>query len=251
MNETKTEKNDGTDQIRQNKRLIFELEASVTDNYARAMLALADVEENRALLLRNFTASFMGNRSLARDNEEDLYRNRLLMIESLQADDETQEDFKGELINATRLDQLEYRMALNEALSKITENLTSVNATLGQINALIMEANENVVINVDDMISENAAWIDGKLEQMKNAARPKANSSTAQSNRARGEKLMDAAHAHGEKIAELLQKVESETTEILDTGVEIANRKARIMAAREKVSANQKRAADFLVEKKK
>ena len=59
-------------QITENKRLIFELEAIVTDNFAKSMLALADVEENRALLLRNFTSSFMGNRSLALDNEEDL-----------------------------------------------------------------------------------------------------------------------------------------------------------------------------------
>ena len=61
----KSEVNYSASQIKENKRLIFDLEAIVTDNFAKSMLSLADVEENRALLLRNFTSSFMGNRSSA------------------------------------------------------------------------------------------------------------------------------------------------------------------------------------------
>ena len=242
----KSEVNFSASQIKENKRLIFELEAIVTDNFAKSMLSLADVEENRALLLRNFTSSFMGNRSLALDNEEDLHRNRLLMIDALEAENDVQKDFKGALTNSTSLDQIEYRIAVNETLSKITESLSTVNATLKEINSLIMEANENVVTNVDEMISENAAWIDGQLEQMKNAANSKNNSGIALSNSLRIEKLRDISKAHSEKIAEFLSRVESETSEILDNGSNIAERKSRIMASREKVAANQKRTADLL-----
>ena len=174
MNDTKSKKiasekkvtnKASQNQITENKRLIFELEAIVTDNFAKSMLALADVEENRSLLLRNFTSSFMGNRSLALDNEEDLHRNRMLMIDALKPENDIQEDFKGTLTNSTSLDQIEYRIAINETLSKITERLSTVNSTLKDINELIMNSNENVVSNVDDMISENAAWIDGQLEK--------------------------------------------------------------------------------------
>ena len=131
----KSEVNFSASQIKENKRLIFELEAIVTDNFAKSMLSLADVEENRALLLRNFTSSFMGNRSLALDNEEDLHRNRLLMIDALEAENDVQKDFKGALTNSTSLDQIEYRIAVNETLSKITESLSTVNATLKEINS--------------------------------------------------------------------------------------------------------------------
>ena len=237
-------------QITENKRLIFELEAIVTDNFAKSMLALADVEENRALLLRNYTSSFMGNRSLALDNEEDLHRNRLLMIDALKPENDIQEDFKGTLTNSTSLDQIEYRIAINETLSKITERLSTVNSTLKDINDLIMNSNENVVSNVDDMISENAAWIDGQLEKMKKSATEKNNITTAQSNSTRIGKLKDKSKSHSEKIKDFLNEVESETSTILDIGSEIADRKSRIMAAREKVAANQKRSAEFLKKRK-
>ena len=84
------------------------------------MLALADVEENRALLLRNFTSSFMGNRSLALDNEEDLHRNRILMIDALKPENDIQEDFKGALTNSTSLDQIEYRIAYRPSAQRKT-----------------------------------------------------------------------------------------------------------------------------------
>ena len=237
-------------QIIENKLLIFELEAIVTDNFAKSMLALADVEENRALLLRNFTSSFMGNRSLALDNEEDLHRNRILMIDALKPENDIQEDFKGTLTNSTSLDQIEYRIAINETLSKITERLSTVNSTLKDINELIMSSNENVVSNVDDMISENASWIDGQLEKMKKSATEKNNITTAQSNSTRIGKLKDKSMSHSEKIKGFLGQVEKETSEILEIGSEIADRKSRIMAAREKVAANQKRSAEFLKKRK-
>ena len=42
--------------IQKNKRSIFELEAGVSTTYAELMLLLSDIEENRALLNRNFTS---------------------------------------------------------------------------------------------------------------------------------------------------------------------------------------------------
>ena len=72
--------------IRKNKRRIFELEAGVSTTYAELMLLLADIEENRALLNRNFTSSFMGNRAIVVDNVNDLFNSRLIMIDSLERD---------------------------------------------------------------------------------------------------------------------------------------------------------------------
>ena len=95
------------------------------------------------------------------------------MIDALKPENDIQEDFKGTLTNSTSLDQIEYRIAINETLSKITERLSTVNSTLKDINELIMSSNENVVSNVDDMISENASWIDGQLEKMKKSDRKK------------------------------------------------------------------------------
>ena len=58
--------------IRKNRRKIFELDAEVSTTYAELMLLLADIEENRALLQRNYTSAFMGNRSIAIDLQASL-----------------------------------------------------------------------------------------------------------------------------------------------------------------------------------
>ena len=68
--------------IRKNRRKIFELDAEVSTTYAELMLLLADIEENRSLLQRNFTSAFMGNRSIAIDNVNDLYGCRMAMLEA-------------------------------------------------------------------------------------------------------------------------------------------------------------------------
>ena len=85
------------------------------------------------------------------------------------------------------------------------------------------------------MISENASWIDGQLEKMKKSATEKNNITTAQSNSTRIGKLKDKSKSHSEKIKGFLGQVEKETSEILDIGSEIADRKSRIMAARKKL----------------
>jgi len=48
--------------VQQNRRAIFEVEAAVTSNRAKAYAARSSVEENRAGIINNYTAAFMGNR---------------------------------------------------------------------------------------------------------------------------------------------------------------------------------------------
>ena len=85
--------------IRKNKRHIFELECQASTSYAESLLLIADIEENRALLSRNFSAAFNGNRAIAVDNIEDLYRCRMLMIDALTAKTDIQQNFKAALGN--------------------------------------------------------------------------------------------------------------------------------------------------------
>ena len=79
--------------IRKNKRHIFELECQTSTSYAESMLLIADIEENRALLSRNFSAAFNGNRAIAVDNIEDLYRCRMLMVDALEAKTDIEQNF--------------------------------------------------------------------------------------------------------------------------------------------------------------
>jgi len=233
--------------IQKNKRRIFELEAGVSTTYAELMLLLSDIEENRALLNRNFTSSFTGNRSIAVDNVNDLFNSRLVMIDALDATNEVESNFKTMYSNMTKIDQLENRANLNNKLSEIIGRVQEVNVMLQTINELIAQSNEGVVEQADTMISENAEWVDGAVTSKMKAATANANKQGVGSNLERLEKLIEESNVAEAEAAEILKRVNKVTKGILESGEDIAGRREAIEADRERVVANQRRTADMIV----
>ena len=232
--------------IQKNKRSIFELEAGVSTTYAELMLLLSDIEENRALLNRNFTSSFTGNRSIAVDNVNDLFNSRLVMIDSLEAKSEVEVNFKTMFSNMTKIDQLENRAKLNTKLSEIIGRVQEVNIILQTINELIAESNESVVEQADTMISENAEWVDGAVSEKMKLATANANKQGVGSNIERLEKLTEDSNIAGQEAEKILKRVNAVTKGILKSGEDIAGRREAIEADRERVIANQRRTADLI-----
>ena len=236
--------------IRKNRRKIFELDAEVSTTYAELMLLLADIEENRSLLQRNFTSAFMGNRSIAIDNVNDLYGCRMAMLESLEPSSDIQNNFKVRMLNQVRIEQLENRSDLNDTLREIATKMIEVNQMLQSVNGLITEANESVVEQGDTMISENADWADGSIAKQMRKATSSANAQFVKSNTERLEKLLERANTAENEAADLVNRVENDTKGILELGDDIAKRRERIQADRERVVANQRRTADLLIKLK-
>ena len=58
--------------IRVNRTKLFELESTVMWNKAQAYRERAMIEENRALILKNYMAAFIGNRQMANQNTDDI-----------------------------------------------------------------------------------------------------------------------------------------------------------------------------------
>ena len=232
--------------IRKNKRRIFDVECEVSTAYAELMLLVADIEENRALLTRNFTSAFNGNRAIAIDNVEDLYRCRMLMVDALDAKTEPDQNFKNAMTNSLRIDLLENRHVLNEKLREIASQMAEVNVLMTSLNQIVADANETIADQGAEMVSENAEWIDGELEKMFKAASPASNAKMVESNTERVISLAEKAHIAEQQAQAMVERVESETKSILDTGDDIAARRERIQADREKVLANQRRSGDLM-----
>ena len=232
--------------IRKNKRHIFELECQASTAYAESMLLIADIEENRALLSRNFSAAFNGNRAIAVDNIEDLYRCRMLMVDALEAKTDTEQNFKSATENKLRIDLLENKFSLNEMLREVASQMSAVNELLISLNKLIADSNETLADQGAEMVSENAEWIDGEILKIIKTASSDSNLELVNDNAARLEELSEQATVaeHGAKMK--LQQIATETKQILDTGDDIADRRARIQAEREKVVANQKRSSELM-----
>ena len=236
--------------IRKNKRRIFELDAEVSTTYAELMLLLADIEENRSLLQRNFTSAFMGNRSIAIDNVDDLYDCRIAMLEALDPSTDIQTNFKVRMLNQVRIEQLENRTDLNDTLRDIATKMIEVNQMFQSVNSLITEANESVVDQGDNMISENADWADGLIAKQMTKATSNANAQSVKSNTERLQKLLERAHVAENEANDLVRRVEDDTKGILELGDQIAKRRERIQADRERVVANQRRTADQIIKLK-
>ena len=236
--------------IRKNRRRIFELDAEVSTTYAELMLLLADIEENRSLLQRNFTSAFMGNRSIAIDNVDDLYGCRIAMLEALDPSTDVQTNFKIRMLNQVRIEQLENRTDLNDTLRDIATKMIEVNQMFQSVNSLITEANESVVDQGDNMISENADWADGLIAKQMTKATSNANAQSVKSNTERLQKLLERAHIAENEANDLVRRVEDDTKGILELGDQIANRRERIQADRERVVANQRRTADQIIKLK-
>ena len=236
--------------IRKNRRRIFELDAEVSTTYAELMLLLADIEENRSLLQRNFTSAFMGNRSIAIDNVDDLYDCRIAMLEALDPSTDIQTNFKVRMLNQVRIEQLENRTDLNDTLRDIATKMIEVNQMFQSVNSLITEANESVVEQGDNMISENADWADGSIAKQMTKATSNANAQSVKSNAERLQKLLERANIAENEANDLVRRVEDDTKGILELGDQIAKRRERIQADRERVVANQRRTADQIIKLK-
>ena len=233
--------------IQKNKRRIFELEAGVSTTNAELMLLLSDIEENRALLNRNFTSSFTGNRSIAVDNVNDLYNSRLVMIDALEPKSDVEVNFQTMFSNMVKVDQLENRVELNTKLSEIIGRVQEVNVMLQSINSMIAESNESVVEKADTMISDNAEWVDGGLANKMNSSTANANKQGVGSNLERLEKLIGESEVAEKEASEILKRVNLVTKGILESGEDITGRREAIEADRERVVANQRRTADMII----
>ena len=232
--------------IRKNKRHIFEPECQASTSYAESLLLIADIEENRALLSRNFSAAFNGNRAIAVDNIEDLYRCRMLMVDALTAKTDVQQNFKSAMGNSLRIDLLENKFYLNEQLQAVAEQMAAINEMLTSLNDMIADSNENLADQGGEMVSENASWIDGEIDKMFKAASADSNADLVKSNADRLEHLTGKADVAAKSAGLTVKQIETETKSIIDNGDDIAARRARIQAEREKVVANQKRSSALM-----
>ena len=73
--------------IKKNRRSLFELEGQVMVNKARSYATRSNIEENRYLILKNYVAAFVGNRQLANQNTDDIFQNRIAILENTELDE--------------------------------------------------------------------------------------------------------------------------------------------------------------------
>jgi len=229
--------------VKKNRRSIFEVEAAVTANRAKAYAARSIVEENRAGILKNYTAAFMGNRQLANQNTDDVFRNRRAIISSIDADTAVEENYRDSLLNEATLEFLEHRAGLNLAVLGVNEKLVVVNKLLIEINDSIMAANEGIVKFNNAQIQKNNKLLDDALKPSKATT---ASNAAIKKNAAKAKAVKNAALANSKKMEKMTYEMQKNRTKIEANAAKIMDRRASIQKNAANIAKNQARVAKII-----
>ena len=233
--------------IAEQTRRAFDVEAYVQFNVAQTQVARSIVEENVTDAMQSWAINAGGNREMIMRTTDDVYRNRLMMLNLLKPEDSTQAAFQDSMITKTKLEYLQHRNTMNRRMVDIAQDMALAIKSIGEASEKFFHANEEMAAFIDDVADENAEWFDGELTDMMSAA---TNITTdqriqqsmeinqllakdAQSGRVRIREVQDYANSLGDS----LQELQENGNELRD---EVTN-------IREKIDAGQRRIADTIV----
>ena len=102
---------------------VFRMETAVYENRVMAVQARCLVQENAALIRKNFSSAFNGNRQLTDQNTDDLFRNRMAVVASMPADPSSsvQLAYAEAMSQKEKIAHLRHRASLDKQSLDITQ----------------------------------------------------------------------------------------------------------------------------------
>lgn len=232
--------------VQRNKRLIFDAEAYVQFNTAQIQATRSRVEENITDAMQAYTIAASGNRELIMRSAEDVYRNRVFMLENLKPTSEVEEIFQRSMINRTRIEMLDNRSKMNREMLKASEDLLEAIKAMKQVGKTFLDICEKMTDHVDEVADDNAKLFDGELVAKMHAASAINNESRVLENYDMVNLIRDNAVGNRKTIMALANASEALSDELGELQEEANNQRDTMISLREKIDANQHRVADEL-----
>ena len=223
--------------IKANKRRIFKIDAEVMTNKANAYISRSMIEENRLMILSNYSAAFMGNRQLANSNTEEIFENRKTILDNYKSKNDVEENFINAQKNKASLDFLRHRSELNTSLLKISEEMAAINSKLISINKKIMDANQSIVDFNAKQIAENKSLISGSLNPAK--AKPVSNAKIIKSNTNSMKSLEKNVKNNRKRMNDLFLMSQKNSDFLMQNKSLIKQRRNSALSNRDKILANK------------
>jgi len=234
---------DNLKNIAENEAQLHELHAAVISNKQGIYEARSMIEGNRADIIRNYSACFVGNRMMANENTESIFKNRLAILDSLKPDGAVQENFINSNYNLAAIEYLENRSLLNNRVAKRNEEMSAINKKLIDINTAVLQGNEEIV-------SFNAAQIEvnaGLLEGIKaDDSTPEANAARVDKNKEKINNIKTRNDKYNEGMSEKHKKIKENAASIQANAETIKERRKAILANRQQIKENADRVAALL-----
>lgn len=232
--------------ILKNKRAIFDTEAVVQFNVAQIQVARSVIEENITDAQQSYLINAAGNRELIMRTTDDVFRNRLMMIELLQPTNNDQEAFQLSMANRVKVEYLEHRSKMNRKMVAINQKMADAIKALGDVTQTFYELNEEMVNYIDEIADSNGQWHDGELVQMMESSSGHGNEgrvseieevlNSIKNSSTETRKIIAESFSTGDALKERLNGLQDGGNEMRDS----------VISLREKVDANQKRVSDHI-----
>lgn len=219
------------DILLRSRKSIRALKKIVTDNKAALYQSRAIIEENRMMILSNYTANFMGNRQLINQNTDDVFSASETMLDALDPQTES-ESVAVEIFNqSASLDFLSHRSSLTSSVIQISEQMAEVNARLISINREIMETNNSIIAFNKKQIERNKGYSNN--ESVLHAATDEMNERLIDENNQKIEEINISATHNSEEIANLLHSSMENRSRLISNKDEISVARNSILENRE------------------
>jgi len=175
---------------------------------------------------------------------DDVFRNRLMMIDQLNPTNTDQEAFQLSMANRVKVEYLDHRSKINRKMATIALKMAEAIKALGEVSETFYELNEEMVNYIDEIADSNGQWLDGELKQQMDSASHHGNEMRAneieelvrsiRNSSVETRKIIDDTFATGETLKEKLNNMQDAGNELRD----------QVISLREKVDANQKRVSE-------
>lgn len=235
--------------IAEQTRRAYDVEAYVQFNVAQTQVARSIVEENVTDAMQSWAINAGGNREMIMRTTDDVYRNRLMMLNLLRPQDSTQAAFQDSMITKTKLEYLQHRNVMNRRMVDIAHDMAQAIQAIGAASEKFFHANEEMAAFIDDVANENAQWFDGDLKQMMaestNITNDQRISQTMEVSQLLA-KEAQVGRARIREVTEFAQGLGDSLQELQETGNELRDEVTNI---REKIDASQRRIADTIMKR--
>lgn len=145
---------------------IEKLNAKIMDNKALLAQSRANIEQNRMLVLSNYSAAMAGNQQLAAHNMEEIFSARRSILDLFDSEDEVQARYIEEAKLASELDLLGHCAKLNRENLMLNERMIELNQQYIEINQEIMQLNQEMLKFNEENLNSNSEFISGALNPM-------------------------------------------------------------------------------------
>ena len=235
--------------IAEQTRRAFDVEAYVQFNVAQTQVARSIVEENVTDAMQSWAINAGGNREMIMRTTDDVYRNRLMMLNLLAPANPVEAAFQESMINKTKLEYLQHRNVMNRRMVDIAQDMATAIKAIGAASEKFYHANEEMVAFIDDVANENAEWFDGDLKQMMRESTNITNDQRISQTMEVGQLLgkdAQVGRARIREVAEFAQSLGDSLQELQENGNELRDEVTNI---REKIDASQRRIADTIMKR--